>query len=120
MLSIPWLKAKHYVGIVLVDILAAYASTFLDFLHRNSLHMGMDACFITMDCETDNILLAPFATGKVVGFLCPFINALLQYDVAMVCIWIGSVYPLVAKGEVVQHVVVTTEYYADSAVRTVL
>ena len=82
--------------------------------------MGMDTCFVTMDCETDNILLAPFSTGKVVGVLCPFINALLQYDVAMICIRIGSVYPLVAKSEVVQHVVVATEYHADSAVRTVL
>ena len=38
----------------------------------------------------------------------------------MICIRIGSVYPLVAKSEVVQHVVVATEYHADSAVRTVL
>ena len=82
--------------------------------------MGMDACFVTMDCKADNILLAPFATDKVVGVLCPFINALSQYDVVMVCIRIGSVYPLVAKGKVVQHVVVATEYHADSAVRTVL
>lgn len=73
-----------------------------------------------MDCETDNILLAPFATDKVVGVLCPLDDILLQDDVAMVCIRIGSVYPLVAKGEVVQYVVVATEYHADGAVRTVL
>ena len=82
--------------------------------------MGMDARFVTMDGKTNDVLLAPFATDKVVGVLCPFINALLQYDVAMICIRIGSVYPLVAKSEVVQHVVVATEYHADSAVRTVL
>lgn len=82
--------------------------------------MGMDACFVTMDGKTNDVLLAPFATGKVVGVLCPFIYALLQYDVAMVCIRIGSVYSLVAKGEVVQHVVVATEYHADSAIRTIL
>ena len=82
--------------------------------------MGMDARFVTMDGKTNDVLLTPFATGKVVGVLCPFINALLQYYVAMVCIRIGSVYPLVAKGEVVQHVVIATEYHADSAVRTIL
>lgn len=59
--------------------------------------MGMDACFVTMDCETDNILLAPFATDKVVGVLCPLDDILLQDDVAMVCIRIGSVYPWLPK-----------------------
>ena len=82
--------------------------------------MGMDARLVTMDCKTNDVLLAPFATDKVVGVLCPFINALLQYDVAMICIRIGCVYPLVVKSEVVQHVVVATEYHADSAVWTVL
>lgn len=82
--------------------------------------MGMDARFVTMDGKTNDVLLAPFATGKVVGVLCPLIDALLQYDVAMVCIRIGCVNLLVAKCEVVQHVVVATEYHADSAVRTIL
>ena len=82
--------------------------------------MGMDACFVTMDGKTNDVLLAPFATGKVVGVPCPLIDALLQYDVAMVCIRIGSVNLLVAKGEVVQHVVVATENHADGAVRTIL
>ena len=82
--------------------------------------MGMDARFVTMDGKTNDVLLTPFATGKVVGVLCPLIDALSQYDVAMICIRIGGVNLLVAKCEVVQHVVVATEYHADSAVRTVL
>ena len=73
-----------------------------------------------MHSKADDVLFAPFATSKVVCVLCPSYDALLQNDVAAISIRVGSVYLLVAVCKFVKHIVVATEYHADSAVRTVL
>lgn len=81
--------------------------------------MGMNARLVTMHGKADDVLLTPFATSKVVGVLCPLYDALLQNNVAAISIRVGSVYRLVAVCEFVKHIMVTTEYHADSAVGTI-
>ena len=50
--------------------------------------MGMDACLVTMYIKADDILFSPFLTCKAVGVQCPVIDAFLQYNLAVVSIWI--------------------------------
>ena len=81
--------------------------------------MGMDACLVTMHIKADDILFSPFLTCKAVGVQCPVIDAFLQYNLAVVSIWISRVEFLFTKGKPVKHIMVTTEDDTDSAVRTV-
>ena len=102
-----------------MNVLASDAPTFLYLFNRHGLHMGMDACLVTMHIKADDILFSPFLTCKAVGVQCPVIDAFLQYNLAVVSIWISRVEFLFTKGKPVKHIMVTTEDDTDSAVRTV-
>ena len=84
----PFPCRENLFWIILVNILASDTPTFLYLFNRHGLHMGMDACFVTMHIKADDILFSPFLTCKAVGVQCPVIDAFLQYNLAVVSIWI--------------------------------